>query len=228
VCRVGSCPRRRGERRPPLGAPARVAPPLVWTPPPGATAGGPRLADAAVPRSGRCAPLPPARGGGCVLRGGGGGASPRAPLRSSTPSGDGGSPPLWRRWPPDSCRDPTRRWAPAACTLPDGGAARPAKVAGRAALRAAAERHKDCIWNGSPDESTVHGPTGQNARVFGLPFPDGSLNGRNSRSGKSMQGPRECPDRNGSNTRYIVRLRSGRTNGSTKMACQHCLFLTKR
>jgi len=36
-------------------------------------------------------------------------------------------------------------------------------------------RHKDCIWNGSPDGSTVHGPTGQNAHLGGLPFPDGTL-----------------------------------------------------
>ena len=78
------------------------------------------------------------------------------------------------------------------------------------------DRQKNDVRNGSLDGSPVRGPAGREPILFTLPFESSRLNGRKSRSGKSVPGSGRLRGISRPNTRSFFRPCLQRANGRTR------------
>jgi len=79
------------------------------------------------------------------------------------------------------------------------------------------DRQKNDVRNGSLDGSPVRGPAGREPILFTLPFESSRLNGRKSRSGKSVPGSGRLRGISRPNTRSFFRPCLQRANGRTRL-----------
>ena len=87
----------------------------------------------------------------------------------------------------------------------------------RAATFVPSHRQKNDVRNGSLDGSPVRGPAGREPTLFTLPFESSRLNGRKSRSGKSVPGSGRLRGISRPNTRSFFRPCLQRANGRARL-----------